>query len=102
MWFDVKAALLEIEGTTPANLAKPANQGGKTTQNEGGLAGLAGLAAPKCDISFSVNTADIEFEEREAIIANNGTPEEWVSGHATLVSLPYPGALNRSTQHFNL
>jgi len=36
------------------------------------------------------DVANIDFQEREAIIAANGTPEEWVSGYATLVSLPYP------------
>ena len=38
----------------------------------------------------AIETKSDEFEEREAIIAANGTPEEWVSGYATLVSLPYP------------
>lgn len=39
MWFDVKAALAKIEADPPANLANPANR-------VGGLAEIAGLAAP--------------------------------------------------------
>jgi len=96
MWLDVKAALLEIEGGTPAIPAIPANlanlaiREAKSPQNEGGIAEIARIAAPHGDNSLFIKTDNIKFQEREAIVANNGAPEEWVTGYATLVSLPYP------------
>jgi len=90
MWFDVKAALLEIEGSTPATTANTAT----IRLNQAGIhpivADVAVVAGPQGDNSLFVKTDNIEFEERAGIIANNGAPEQWVSGYATLVSLPCP------------
>lgn len=51
---------------------------------------VADVAAIHADNSVFINTENIEFDERVGVISNNGTPEEWVSGFATLVSLSYP------------
>ncbi len=97
MWFDVKAALLEIEGSTPAI---PAIREGELPQNGSGIAEIAGIAAPHGDNSLFVKTDNIEFQERAGIIAGNpDIPEQWVEGMAVLVSMPLPAMWNQ--QHWD-
>jgi hypothetical protein len=69
MYFDVRAALLEIEGTTPATPATSATPQPEMSQNTPGVAEVAEVAA-----SQSENRKSAEVIILDAVRAGNWSP----------------------------
>lgn len=88
--FDIAAARRKIKRDLEVDPCDTCDSATLEGQNSAQSRRVAEVAAPKVQSTHFLDTDNIEFEERAGIIAANGTPEEWVSGFATLVSLPYP------------
>jgi hypothetical protein len=69
MWFDVQAALKQIESDSRCDTRDTATNDTKTAQNRAGVADVADVAT----LVTSENTPDIDaFEERAAICEYDG------------------------------
>ncbi len=73
MWFDVQAALKEIEGGLAATLATSATNDANTTKNRPNVANVASVATLYPAQNTSPHTLDTDtFEERAAISEYDG------------------------------
>ncbi len=73
MWFDVQAALKEIEGGLTATSATSATNAANTTKNRPNVANVASVATLSPAQNTSSNSPDTDaFEERTAIVEFDG------------------------------
>ena len=73
MWFDVQAALKEIEGGVTATSATSATNAANTTKNRPNVANVASVATLSPAQNTSSNSPDTDaFEERAAIVEFDG------------------------------